>query len=51
MGAKRISDRVMVRRPKGKRPLLRPGLRRKNSIKMNLSGTEWGGGGWTALIY
>jgi hypothetical protein len=45
MGEARNVYRVLVGKPKGKRPLERPRRRWEDGIKMDLGETGWGGGG------
>jgi hypothetical protein len=45
VGERRGPYRVLVGRPEGKRPLVRP-RRRWNDIKMDLQGVGWGGMAW-----
>jgi hypothetical protein len=49
MGERRCVYRVLVGKPKGKRPLRRPRRRWNDNIKMNLK--EVGYGIWTGLIW
>jgi hypothetical protein len=49
IGAKRNAYRLLVGKPKGKRPLERLTLRRVNNIKMDLIGKGCGGMDWIAL--
>ena len=49
MGERRDVYRVLVGKPKGKRPLGRPRRRWKNNIKMNLQEVEYGGMDWIEL--
>jgi len=44
MGDRRGVYRVLVGKPKGKRPLGRPRSRREDNIKMDLQEVEWGVG-------
>jgi hypothetical protein len=41
--------RGLVRKPEGKRPLGKPGLRLEGNIKMDLPGVECGGMDWIEL--
>jgi hypothetical protein len=41
--------RVLVRKPEGKRPLVRPRRRWEDSVKMDLRGIGWGGVEWIHL--
>jgi hypothetical protein len=43
MGATRNAYEILVREPKGKRPLGRPRRRWVDNIKMDLRGIEWDG--------
>jgi hypothetical protein len=45
------ANRVLVRRPKGKRPLGRPRHTWEDNIKMGLLEAGWGWGAWTGLIW
>jgi hypothetical protein len=38
----RITYRILVERPKGRRPLGRPGRRWEDNIKIDLQGVGWG---------
>ena len=49
MGEKRGVYRVLVGKPKGKRPLGRPRHRWEDNIKMDLQEVGWGA--WTGLIW
>jgi hypothetical protein len=49
MGENRGVHRVLVGKPEGKRPLGRPGLRRKDNIKMDLQEIGGGRGDWMEL--
>ena len=42
--------RVLVGKPKGKRPLGRPRLRWEDNIKMDLQEAGWGCGDWVELV-
>jgi hypothetical protein len=42
MGEKRITYRILVEKPEGKRPLGRPRRRWENNIKMDLREVGWG---------
>jgi hypothetical protein len=42
MGEKRGAYRILVGRPKGRRPLGRPRRRREDNIKMDLQEVGWG---------
>jgi hypothetical protein len=42
-------ERILVRRPDGKKPLGRPRRRWEKIFKMDLQ--EWGGQTWTGLIW
>jgi hypothetical protein len=46
MGEKRNSCRILVGKPKGKRPLGRPRHRWVDNIKIDLGEIEWGGVDW-----
>jgi hypothetical protein len=43
---KRNAYRILVGKPEGKRPLVRPRFSRVNNIKMDLRDTEWDGMDW-----
>jgi hypothetical protein len=43
MGEKRNVYRIWVRKPEGKRPLVRPGCRWADNIKMDIREIGWGG--------
>jgi hypothetical protein len=47
MGEGRNAYRVLVGKPEGKRPVVRPRSRREGGMRMNLWETGWGGGGWS----
>jgi hypothetical protein len=49
MGKKRNAYRLLVGKPKGKRPLGRPIRRWENNIRMDLGETGWGGVDWIDL--
>jgi hypothetical protein len=49
MGEDRGVHRVLVGKPKGKRPLRRPIRRWEDNIKMDLQEVEEGGGDWMEL--
>jgi hypothetical protein len=46
MGAKRNAYRILVGKPEGKRPLLRPRRRWADNIKMDLREIGWDGVDW-----
>jgi len=50
MGEKRSVYRVLMGKPKGKRPLGRPRLRWKDNIKMDLQAVGCGGINWIELV-
>jgi hypothetical protein len=47
---KRHAYRILLGKPKGKRPLRRPRRRWADNIKMDLGETGWGGMGWIDLV-
>jgi hypothetical protein len=49
MGEGRNMYRVLVGKPKGRRPLERPRYRREDGIKMDLREIGWGSGEWIHL--
>jgi hypothetical protein len=49
MGEGRGAYRILVGRPKGRRPLERPRRRWEDNIKMDLQEVGWGA--WTGLIW
>jgi hypothetical protein len=49
MGAEKTAYRILVGKPKGKRPLRRPRCRRVDNIKMVLREIGWGGMDWIDL--
>jgi hypothetical protein len=49
MGETRNACRILVRKPKGKRPLGRPRRMWVDSIKMDLREIEWDGMDWICL--
>jgi hypothetical protein len=49
MGERRGVDRVLVRKPEGKRPLGRRGRRWEDNIKVDLQEVECGGVDWIEL--
>jgi hypothetical protein len=51
MGDIRGIYRVLVPRPEGKRPLVRPRCRWEGNIKMNLQEVGWGGMDWMGGQY
>jgi hypothetical protein len=49
MGKRRVVYRVLVGKPKGKRPLGRHNRRREDNINVDLR--KWNVGGWTGLSW
>jgi hypothetical protein len=49
MGETRNAYRILVGKPEGKRPVVRPRRRFMDNIKMNLIEIEWGGMDWIEL--
>jgi hypothetical protein len=49
MGKGRGAYRILVGRPEGRRPLVRPRRRWEDNIKMDLQEVGWGA--WTGLIW
>jgi hypothetical protein len=45
----RNTHKILVRKPEGKRPLRRPGLRWEDNIRMDLKEIGWEGAGWIHL--
>jgi hypothetical protein len=50
VGDRRDAYRVLVQRPKGKRPLERPRFRWKDNIKMNPPEMGWGSKNWIGCL-
>jgi hypothetical protein len=49
MGEQRSSYGILVGKPEGKKPLVRPRRRWEDNIRMDLSEIEWGGMDWIVL--
>jgi hypothetical protein len=49
MGEKRITYRILVGKPEGKRSLGRPRRRRGDTIKIDLRGMVWNGSIWLMI--
>jgi hypothetical protein len=49
VGEKRNMYRLLVGKPEGKRPLLRPRHRWVDNIRMDLGEIRWGGVDWIGL--
>jgi hypothetical protein len=49
MGKKRNAYRILVGKPEGRRPLVRPRRRWVDNIKIDLRKTGWGGMDWIDL--
>jgi hypothetical protein len=49
MGDRKGSYRVLVGRPEGRRPLLRPRRRWEDNIKVDLHGEAWTGLMWLGI--
>jgi len=50
MGEMRNAYKILVRKSEGKRPLIRPGHRWENNIRMYLREIRWEGVDWTFLV-
>jgi hypothetical protein len=48
-GGERNAYRILVGKPEGKRPLVRPRRKWDDNIKMDLKDIGWGGLGWIDL--
>jgi hypothetical protein len=48
-GEKRNTNRLLVGKPEGMRPLARPKRRSVDNIKMDLGERDWGGADWIGL--
>jgi hypothetical protein len=46
---RRKAYRILVGKPEGKRPLVRPRIRWVNNVKTDLRKIEWGGMDWIVL--
>jgi hypothetical protein len=51
MGEDRVVHTVLVGKPEGKRPLVRPRRRWEDNIKMDLQEVGWGRGDWMELAH
>jgi hypothetical protein len=51
MGEGRNVYRVLVGKPKGKRPVERPRCEWEDGIKMDLREIDWGVGGWSGFTW
>jgi hypothetical protein len=51
MGEKKTAYRILVGKPEGKRPLVRPRRRREDNIRMDLREIQWGGMNWICLAH
>jgi hypothetical protein len=49
MEAKRNAYRILVGKPEGKRPLVRPRHKREDNIEIDLRVIRWGGMDWIDL--
>jgi hypothetical protein len=48
-GEKRNAYKILVGKPEGKRPLVRPRYRWEDNIRMDLREIDWGGISWIHL--
>jgi hypothetical protein len=50
MGERRVANRVLVGKPKGKMPVGRPRHRWEDSVKIDLQEVGWGSMDWIDLV-